>query len=286
MGLKDWRVRRSLRDPVRGQFEVTGRYAAHPNGSSFREMLTGVVTGPGIATTAGEHLGDTDGRWVGRDVLPALIDRDDPSKFIVLWAEIPKPDFRAQARQQAQQAADAIRAGKTSRTSSAPHPDSQVFIAGQNPDEPTPAWATDMIADLTRQGLLPPDSAAGDHARPGTVHLPDQVLDLTAGRVSAAEAAQLIATGRLASAVLLTVADVPVPQAALPGPTASLCDLTLRLTRSDGSSYDATTRLGFRDAQRRAQIAVIGATLPVRVDPANETRVVVDSVTYDIQHPK
>ena len=62
MGFKDRRLRHSLKDPVRGQFQVTGSYFAHPNGNSYREMLTGVVTGPGCMATAGEHLDDTAGR--------------------------------------------------------------------------------------------------------------------------------------------------------------------------------------------------------------------------------
>ena len=279
MGLKDWRVRRSLRDPVQGQFQVTGRYTAHPSGSSHREMLTGVVTGPGIAPTAGEHLGDLDGRYVGRDVLPALVDRADPTTFIVLWDELPKPDFRAEARARAQQAADAARSGRPAGPPSPPP--AEVRIDGA--DGSTPAWAAEMVADLVRQGVLPTD-ANGTQA-PITVQLPDQVVDLSAGRVTGRDADRLLATGNQATAVLLGVADVPVPQVALPGPTASLCDLTLRVTGSDGTTYETVTRLGFRNAQRRAAIAVIGATLPVRIDPADRTRVVVDSVAWDTQHP-
>ena len=280
MGLKDWRERRSLRDPVRGQFEVTGQYYAHPNGNSFREMLTGVVTGPGIVATAGEHLSDTSGRWVGHDVLPVLIDRADPTNFTVLWDEIPKPDFRAQARAQAEQAADAVRTGTTRPADSA---QPQVHVV-DGTDGPTPAWATEMIADLARRGVLPTDAAVGSPG-PFTVRLPDQIVDLSIGGITASDAAQLISTGESATAVLLHVADVAIPQQALPGPTASLCDLTLRVTRGSGASYEASTRLGFRDAQRRATIAVIGAVLPVRIDPNDATRVVVDTIAYDQQHP-
>ena len=105
MDLKDWRVRHSMQDPVRGEFTVTGRYFAHPRSSSFREVLTGVVTGPGIPPTAGEHLNDTAGRWVGHDVLPVMADRSDPARFVILWDEVPAPDFRADARREAARAA-------------------------------------------------------------------------------------------------------------------------------------------------------------------------------------
>ena len=280
MGLKDWRVRRSLRDPVRGQFEVTGRYFAHPNGSSYREMLTGVVTGPGIAPTAGEHLDDSEGRYISHDVLPALVDRAEPAKFIVLWDELPKPDFRAEARAQAQQAADAARTG---RPAGPPTPAPvQIHVDG-GADGATPPWAAEMVADLVRQGVIPSDPSGTQG--PITVQLPDQVVDLTGGRVTGGDADRLLATGITTTAVLLAVSDVPVPQIALPGPTATLCDLTLRVTGADGAGYETITRLGFRNAQRRAAIAVVGATLPVRVDPSDRTRVVVDSVAWDARHP-
>ena len=45
-----------MKDPVRGQFEVTDQYSAHPNGSSFQQMLTGVLTGPGLPPTRAKPL--------------------------------------------------------------------------------------------------------------------------------------------------------------------------------------------------------------------------------------
>ena len=236
-------------------------------------MLTGFVTAPGVAATAGEHLDDLSGRWVGHDVLPALIDRSDPTKFTVLWDELSKPDYRAQARAQAEQAADAARTAGPASGGAAPSPDADTDGLG------TPGWAAGLIADLARQGVIPAD------INPVTIELPVQRIDVTAGRVSAMDAAQLMSTGEVAHAVLLSVADVPVPQEALPGPTASLCDLTLQVTRADGTTFNAVTRLGFRDAHRRSTIAVIGAALPVRIDPRDRSRVVVDSVAYDNAHP-
>ncbi len=233
-----------MRDPVRGEFRVADRYFAHPGSSSFREMLTGVVTGPGVAPTPGEHLTDTDGRWVGRDVLPVMVDRADPARFVVLWDEVPKPDWRADARRQAADAAQRMSAG----------------AAG-------PRAAT--------SAQVPVVIDAGTY-----------VVDLTAGHLSAGEAERLCASGEPATAVLISLTDVPVPQAALPGPTASLCDLTLEVTRANGSAYRARTRLGFRDAQRRAALTGSGLRLPVRVDPADQARVAVDVRAFDAQHPR
>src|SRR5436190_15625300 len=100
MGLKDWRLKHSMQDPVRGEFKVTDRYFAHPGSNSFREVLTGVISVPGMPPTAGEHLADTAGRWVGRDVLPVMADRSDPARFVILWDEVAAPDFRADARRE------------------------------------------------------------------------------------------------------------------------------------------------------------------------------------------
>jgi hypothetical protein len=220
-------------------------------------MLTGVVTGPGIPPTPAEHPRND---FSGRDEtqpLPALIDRADPTRVVILWDEIPKPDPRQQALQDAATvAAQMSDAGQPAPGSAYPAP--QVYVYDTTNSQPS---------------------------GPVTVQAPDQVIDLTAEHLSAADAARLAATGEQATAVLVAIKDVAVPQAALPGPTASLCDLTLRVTRSSGSSYDAQTRLGFRDASRRAAVAVIGSVLPVRIDPADPARVAIDVAAFDTQHP-
>ncbi len=263
-----------MRDPVRGEFKVTGRYFAHPDSNSFREVLTGVVTGPGIPPTAGEHLNDTAGRWVGHDVLPVMVDRSDPARFVILWDEVPKPDFRADARREAARAAEQVQ-------SSAPAA-AAVQAAGPVPDATrVPDWVPEMLSSLS--GQMPPAAAAG---QPVIIDAGTEITDLTAGHLSAADAERLSALGEPATAVLTAITEVPVPQAALPGPTASLCDLNLEVTRSDGQTYPARTRLGFRDAQRRTAITAPGIVLPVRIDPADPARVALDDIrAFDARHP-
>lgn len=264
MGFKDWRTRHSMKDPVRGEFRVTGRYPAR-GGSPHRRMLTGVVSAPGVAPTAGEHLEDYGiGRGIGRDVLPALVDRDDPSRFVVLWDELAKPDWRTDARTEAQQAAARMQSGATA----APH------VYDDTSGEPVPDWAKGILDEVFKDGVPRSGSQVRFEASP-------QVIDLTAGHLSAADAADLTTRGEQASAVLTSIADVDVPQFALPGPTASLADLTLQVTRQDGRTYTAQTRLGFRNAERRALIGTVGSVLPVRVDPADPGRVAVDVPAID-----
>ena len=91
------------------------------------------------------------------------------------------------------------------------------------------------------------------------------------------EAAELAVHGEPTTAVVVAVTPVDVPWSLLSGPAASVVDLELRVTRSDGVSYQTTVRVGFSTAARRALVATVGATLPVRVDPRNPTRVAVDT---------
>lgn len=177
MGLKDWRKRRSMRDPVRGEFQVTDKYSARPGGSSAREMLTGVVTGPGVPATPGEHLDDGTGRWAGHQVLPAMVDRGDPMNFVILWDEVPRPGPQAGARRTAadaaaQQQADVAAPGQAP----APEPDSAPAadatpVAGS---APSPDWVRGVLADV-----LPSLLASGGPS----IILEEgaQVIDLTRG---------------------------------------------------------------------------------------------------------
>lgn len=106
------------------------------------------------------------------------------------------------------------------------------------------------------------------------------------GHLSSADAAELQRSGIPATATVRGATRVQVPQAMLPGPEASLWDLDLTVDRADGSSYDAQTRVGFRTEARRHVLGVPGLRIPVRVDPADDARVAVDSTTYDAQHPE
>ena len=169
---------------------------------------------------------------------------------------------------------------------SAPAP--EVHADDDTSGGPAADWAKQMADEMRTNGI----SGMGEvlaralSGYPFTIDGPAPVTDPAAGHRPAEEAASLAAAGEPATAVLTGIADVPVPQAALPGPTASLCDLTLQVRRSDGRSYAARTRLGFPDAERRAAVAVIGCELPVRVDTRDETRVAVDDAAFDAQHPR
>lgn len=290
MGLKDWRSRRALKDPVRGEFRPSGSYSVQPGRGPGQEMLTGVITAPGIEPTAGQVLNDRrhphDVALSGEGALPALVDRADPARFIVLWQEVGRPDDQAEARSQAEQAQVTAEGPAT-----APAVSSLVAAGDDTNDGQAPELAQQLVDEIRNNGI----SGIGEvlsralSGYPFATGGPAQAANLTAGLLPAGETARLTASGERATAVLTALADVPVPQAALAalaGPTASLCDLTLEVRRSDGRSYTAQTRLGFRDAERRAAVAVIGQELPVRVDTSDDTQVAVDLAAFDAQHPR
>jgi hypothetical protein len=106
---------------------------------------------------------------------------------------------------------------------------------------------------------------AGPRA-PGTPH----------GGFDPAAAAQFIAShgGERATAVVLAARDVAPPGFPAPG---GMADLTLEVTRADGSVYTAVTRLGFSAPERKQAIAVPGTRLRVRIDPADPARVAIDT---------
>jgi hypothetical protein len=105
------------------------------------------------------------------------------------------------------------------------------------------------------------------------------------GHLSSADAAQLEQSGTKATATITGATRVEVPPAMMPSLEASLWDLDLTVTRADGTSYEAKTRIGYRSEARRQVLGLPGTQIPVRIDPADDSRVALDSTTYDAEHP-
>jgi hypothetical protein len=358
MGLADWRAKRQMKDPVRGVFKVTGWYDAHPSSSPPGTRITGVITAPGIPATAAEHKADERGRWAAEQELPVLVDRADPQRFAILWAEVKPASWRDRELTQAQQAAAELNAAQQAAgppdagrpaaeipqagdwtagtpqagawtagtpqaegwTAGAPGtgaPDtgdwlaglaaggeqpgrgqSQVFVTMSQDGQPmsmTPEMAAqvqqamrqamDAVSDMTGQasGALagwPAGPAQSPGAPSGPAEgspggVPPQPPH---GGFTADQAARLVATGRgeRANAIVLAVNDVPA-QPGVPQAPAGTADLTLEITRADGSMYTAVTRVGFSTPGRRASVAVPGKRLSVLIDPAAPARVAIDT---------
>ena len=66
-----------------------------------------------------------------------------------------------------------------------------------------------------------------------------------------------------------------------------LVDLTLEVTSPESPApYTAHTRLAFSTPQRRAMLSTPGTQLPVRIDPATPTHVVIDTSELKFDAPE
>ena len=151
-------------------------------------------------------------------------------------------------------------------------PGQQPFGQPTPPPAAPPGGATFGGAPFGQQGSAFPQVSWSDQAQAPAA----QAAGPQAG-ADPAEAAQFFASGggEHASAVVMGVRDVP------PGPgfapPAGMADLTLEITRADGSVYTAPARLSFATPERRAAVATPGTRLRVRIDPNLPTRVAIVS---------
>src|SRR5579862_1598238 len=82
MSFSDRRAMRHMKFPERGTLNVTGVHEGHSH-----TRIDGVITAPGIAPTRADHKIDERGRCAKGQDLPVLVDRADPSRFVILWDE-------------------------------------------------------------------------------------------------------------------------------------------------------------------------------------------------------
>jgi hypothetical protein len=80
----------------------------------------------------------------------------------------------------------------------------------------------------------------------------------------------------LATATVLTCHTAHVPTSASEQAPGGIVDLTINVLLSDGYQYGTKTRVAFSTLERRARATEKGAQLPVRVDPADPNRIVID----------
>jgi hypothetical protein len=107
--------------------------------------------------------------------------------------------------------------------------------------------------------------------RVGNGPLPDGSMP-----VGTTEADQLLESGEAAMATITGIDFLPIPAAVLPSPEASIANVALKIQREDGSSYQALARFGYRNEARRAQVGFVGASVPVRINPDDPSRVALD----------
>ena len=252
MGLARWYRRRHMRDPVPGAFRVlraatldidNGHHRIRMSGVVEASEAAGVPSRPAVLTRVFDAEDDLPG---GGSQFPATIDRARPEIFEVHWA----PPAASMTALMARRAHDE-RAARAARLGLDP--------SALPRDEPEPEGFRDALGRAAQ-------AAMGDPER-----LPD-------GRtpVSVAEAERLCREGEPATAVITAIDYLKLPARSLPVRGASLADVALDIRRADGTTYSTLARFGFRTPARRAQIGYAGAEVPVRIDPADPTRVTLD----------
>jgi hypothetical protein len=101
-----------MKDPVDGTAKVVSISMASADATSSNYQMDCVVSGPGIEPTAVHHTGGsapTD-RWPSPgDEIPIVIDRENPSHFVIEWKKLPK--WQIQSKLDAEALAARMRAG-------------------------------------------------------------------------------------------------------------------------------------------------------------------------------
>lgn len=283
-----------MRDPVSGVFRVSSWYDPHPGRTPERLRLTGVVEAPGVPPTPAEHDADHRGKWVGNSALPITVDRADPTNFRVEWDQVSKTDWAAMARDAAQQqAAQAARMMPLDPGLGAGEPINPGFAAGSGAASGAFPGAADFSGPAGGPGLAGVTGPLADQLNQvfrqlgidpnaANVTVTSNVTTSFGGAGAGAGVGGVGAPTESAQAVVLAVHDLPMPPGAPGGGEISLVNLTLDVSRADGSSYSTVLRIGFRTAARRAVVATVGARLPVLVDPANPQRVAIDTGRIDL----
>jgi hypothetical protein len=239
-------VKRRMADPVEGKLTVTAANLPTGNAMFANYRLQGVVTAPGVPATAVEQRGIARvKKWPlpNRELL-VLVDRAEPTRFLILWNRV--ATGRQSASEQTERLAQAMRGESVAGTPLG----GTTGFGGQ----PPAGGQADAIAAAVRDSL----SQLGVNA--------DQV---------GVRASVVGGAGESATAVVIGVRDVPGPTGQPPPPGGAV-ELTLDVTRADGTRHIATAGALFSSPERRAQFGSLGAQLPVRVDPADQGRATID----------
>lgn len=238
-----------MSDPVPGTFRVLRAATLDIDNGYHRIRMSGVVEAEGVPSRPAvltRNFDAEDDLPAGGSSFPATVDRARPEVFEVHWA----PPAESMTALMARRARDE-RAARAARLGLDP--------AAVPREETEPQGFRDALGRAAQ-------AAMGDPER-----LPD-------GRtpVSVAEAERLYREGEPATAVITAIDYLKLPARALPAKGASIADVALDIRRADGTTYSALARFGFRTPARRAQIGFAGAEVPVRIDPADPTRVALD----------
>lgn len=99
------------------------------------------------------------------------------------------------------------------------------------------------------------------------------------GGTTVQQARALVSSGEPVTGLVIEVTDVRAPRlmrGRLPE-GASAADVVFEVAREHEDRYRVRMRIGFSTPERRARVATVGATVPLRVDPLDRDKVAVDT---------
>ena len=262
MGLRNWVHNKRLTDPVAGTYRLTS-CSSNSGGAAYENCrMHGVVVGPGVGPIAVEHYCTAPTkRWPQPgDTVPVTVDRADPTRLRIDWDQLPSGSDRGQ------RLAEEL-----------------VASMGARPTGPTPdAGAAPFSADLA--AFVARAEAQGAHVTTNVTYgvqgAPGRAVPGTAGGGLTPDQAAAAATNgsmQPATAQVLAVHEVVIPQGMAGGGAAGTVDITLDVSWPAGSGWTTTMRIAFSTAEKRARVATVGVTLPVLVNPQAHDRIAIDT---------
>jgi len=283
VGLRNWLHNKHMSDPADGTLQLTSCSVGAYDAAYSNCRMQGVVTAPGLAPTAVEHvcLAPTRKWPQPGQTIPVLVDRSDPTRLEVRWDDM--PGNRELGRQQAEQEAQRLAAQMSAAQAQDPAgPPGQPPVTTAFPPGTMPPELQSLLDNFTQ-------AAQGSGVKV-TYNVQQEVLGApgrpvpgaAGGGLTPEQAATAVSGGgaaglQPATARVLAVHDVPIP-AGMPGsPPAGLVDITLDVTLPDGGGYATSMRIGFSTPEKQAKIAATGLTLPVLVNPAARDQIAIDT---------
>jgi hypothetical protein len=112
MGLISWWRIRRMTDPVAGSLKITA--CPQPDtalSGSYSALVLGVVQAPGVSPQAVEVSTSVPSKRcpVSGQRVPVIVDRDDPSKVVIRWRNVPLRNTLGPARRYAAASAASAR---------------------------------------------------------------------------------------------------------------------------------------------------------------------------------
>jgi hypothetical protein len=263
MGVRQWMQRQKFNDPVPGTFEVQNC----DWGKSSDLAISGVLSVPGLNPLPADYHGKTphDKHPIIGQVLPVIVDRSDPTQFRIEWDQVPTQAQRIDNEFEiAQERASTVQTGFGSNFRS-----TNITVTDGDLSSLPPEAQQQIQSLLGNLGQALQQGLAGNNA--------NVVIDQPQVTVSGPHAHQPAPPNwDQATATVLACHNAKVPTFASNQAPGGIVDLTVDVRLADGYEYSTKTRVAFSTPERRAKVVEKGTELPVRVDPADPNRVVID----------